>query len=130
MNVGLAHRQVPGGDVLLLNPDAEISVKATQQLQRALLTDDRLASVGPRQVDESGNPIRVSWPFASPWGVWLDAVGLSRLRPASEYVSGAILLLRAEAIDQVGACSTMRSSCMQRKRTGPTVRASLAGATR
>ena len=102
VNVGLSRRQVPGGDILLLNPDAEISVKATQRLQRALLTDNRLASVGPQQVDESGKQIRVSWPFASPGGVWLDAVGLSRLRPVSEYVSGAILLLRAEAIQQVG----------------------------
>ncbi len=103
VNVGLAHRQVPAGDVLLLNPDAEISVDVVRQLQDALLMDDKLASVGPRQVDEAGNPIRVSWPFLSPLGVWLDAVGLTRLRPTAQYVSGAILLLRAEAIDQVGA---------------------------
>lgn len=103
VNVGLAHRQVPAGDVLLLNPDAEISVDVVRQLQNALLMDDKLASVGPRQVDEAGNPIRVSWPFLSPLGVWLDAVGLTKLRPTAQYVSGAILLLRAEAIDQVGA---------------------------
>lgn len=102
VNVGLADRQVPGADVLLLNPDAEISVEDIRRLQRALLADDRLASVGPRQVDDTGKPIRVTWPFLSPWGVWLDALGLSRLRPDSQYVSGAILLLRAEAIEQVG----------------------------
>lgn len=103
VNVGLSDRQVPDGDVLLLNPDAEISVPSVRHLQEALHADDALASVGPRQVDENGKPIRVSWPYLSPWGVWLDALGLSRFRPTSQYVSGAILLLRAEALEQVGA---------------------------
>ena len=102
VNVGLSNRQIPGGDVLLLNPDAEIVAGAIRQLQGALLADDRLASVGPRQVDESGEPIRVTWPFPSPLGIWLDALALSQLRPASQYVSGAILLLRAEAIAEIG----------------------------
>lgn len=102
VNVGLANRQVPSGDVLLLNPDAVISAPAISELQAALLADDRLASVGPRQVDESGEPVRVTWPFPSPLGIWLDAIALSRLRSPSQYVSGAILLLRAEAIEQVG----------------------------
>lgn len=102
VNVGLAHRQVPAGDVLLLNPDAVISEQSIRELQTALLPDDRLASVGPRQVDESGEPIRVTWPFPSPLGIWLDALALSQLRPASQYVSGAILLLRAEALEEVG----------------------------
>lgn len=102
VNVGLAHRHVPGADVLLLNPDAVIDADAVHQLQAALRASADLASVGPRQVDEHGQQMRVTWPFPSPWGTWLDALGLSRLRPASEYVSGAILLLRAEALDAVG----------------------------
>lgn len=102
VNVGLADRQLPGGDVLLLNPDAAVSVAAIRQLQEGLLKDDALASVGPRQVDDKGELIRVTWPFLSPWGIWLDVTGLWRLRPTSEYVSGAILMLRAEAIEEVG----------------------------
>lgn len=102
VNVGLSNRLVPTGDVLLLNPDAVISVGEVHALQAALLEDERLASVGPRQVDDQGEPIRVTWPFLSPVGVWLEAWGLWRLRPASEYVSGAILMLRAEALDDVG----------------------------
>lgn len=102
VNVGLADRSLPGADVLLLNPDAVIDTEAVNDLHRALLAHADLASVGPRQVDEHGQPVRVTWPFPSPWGTWLDALGLSRFRPKSEYVSGAILLLRAEALDAVG----------------------------
>lgn len=102
VNVGLAHRRVPGSDVLLLNPDAAIEVKAIQALQAGLRAYPDVASVGPRQVDESGNPIRVTWPFPSPGGTWLEALGLSRFRPTGGYVSGAILLLRSEALDELG----------------------------
>ena len=102
VNMGLAHRSIPGADVLLLNPDAVIDVEAVHDLHKALLASADLASVGPRQVDEHCQPVRVTWPFPSPWGTWLDALGLSRLRPTSQYVSGAILLLRAEALDAVG----------------------------
>lgn len=102
VNVGLAHRSLPGADVLLLNPDAVIGAHSVHELQSALRASADLASVGPRQVDEHGQRVRVTWPFPSPWGTWLDALGLSRLRPTSEYVSGAILLLRAEALDAVG----------------------------
>lgn len=102
VNVGLANQENPKSDVLLLNPDAVIRADDVERLHAALRADPGLASVGPRQVDESGAPIRVAWPFPSPLGTWLDAVGLSRLRPRAEYVSGAILLLRAEAIADVG----------------------------
>lgn len=102
VNVGLANLENPKSDVLLLNPDAVITVEDVRRLHAALLAGDDLASVGPRQVDDSGAAIRVAWPFPSPLGTWLDAVGLSRLRPRAEYVSGAILLLRAEAIADVG----------------------------
>lgn len=102
VNVGLANRASTESDVLLLNPDAVISAEDVSRLHAALLTDAALASVGPQQMDDSGEPIRVAWPCPSPLGVWLDAVGLSRLRPRAEYVSGAILLLRAEAIADVG----------------------------
>lgn len=102
VNIGLANLENPENDVLLLNPDAVIRANDVEHLHAALRADPGLASVGPRQVDESGAAIRVAWPFPSPLGTWLDAVGLSRLRPRAEYVSGAILLLRAEAIADVG----------------------------
>jgi GT2 family glycosyltransferase len=41
------------------------------------------------------------WPFPSPVGAWLDAVGLGRWRPVS-FAIGAVLLLRAEAVAELG----------------------------
>ena len=102
VNIGLAHRQRIGSDVLLLNPDAVITPEGVRALQVALRDSPDVGSVGPRQLDEAGKPIRVAWPYPSPLGSWLDALGLWRLRPAAGYVSGAILLLRAEALDDVG----------------------------
>jgi len=102
VNVALADRLVPGGDVLLLNPDARISVAGIHGLHAALMAERNLASVGPAQVDDDGVAARVGWPFPTPAGTWLEAVGLGRLRPESEFVIGSVLLLRAEALGQVG----------------------------
>jgi len=102
VNAGLADRLVPGGDVLLLNPDAVVTRADVSRLQAALLAEPDLASVGPVQVDGHGVPARVGWPFPSPLGTWLEALGLARLRPAWEFVIGSVLVLRAEALAQVG----------------------------
>ncbi|QGF25163.1 glycosyltransferase [Raineyella fluvialis] len=102
VNTALQNRQVPGADVLLLNPDALVSVGDVEELHRALLADPHLASVGPSQVDGSGEASRVSWPFPSPRATWLEAVGLGRLAGRDRYVIGSVLMLRAEALAQVG----------------------------
>lgn len=103
VNVGLRDRLRPGADVLLLNPDAVISTDDIAMLHRALRADPRLASVGPAQVDERDARARVEWPFPSPAATWLEAIGLARLRrPGPRFVIGSVLLLRAEALDQVG----------------------------
>ncbi len=102
VNHGLRHRLHPERDVLLLNPDAVMSVDDVRALHRALRAESDLASVGPAQVDEAGRPARVVWPFPSPWRSWVEAVGLGRLNAAADYVIGSVLLLRAEAIAQVG----------------------------
>ncbi|RYV50762.1 glycosyltransferase [Pengzhenrongella frigida] len=102
VNHALAHRQSPGADVLLLNPDATIEPPDVEELHRALRAEPDLASVGPEQVDGHGAPARVAWPFPSPVGAWVEAVGLGRLRTADDFVIGSVLLLRAEAIDDVG----------------------------
>ncbi|EWT02784.1 glycosyl transferase family 1 [Intrasporangium oryzae NRRL B-24470] len=102
VNEGLRHRRHAHSDVLLLNPDAVIEPSGIRELQRALRAQPDLASVGPAQVDGEGETSRVGWPFPSPAGVWADAVGLGRLRTHTDYVIGSILLLRAEALDQVG----------------------------
>ena len=102
VNFGLRHRVLPEADLLLLNPDALISVRDVRELHRGLLVDPRLASVGPSQVDEAGRPARVAWPFPTPWRAMGDAVGLGRLHEPDQFVIGSVLLLRREALEQVG----------------------------
>ncbi|MDQ0577121.1 glycosyltransferase [Agromyces albus] len=102
VNVALRERLVPGADVLLLNPDATIAADDVSVLQRGLRARADLASVGPAQVDDDGRPARVDWWLPSPGGTWLEAVGLARLRRDPTYVIGSVLLLRAEALAQVG----------------------------
>ncbi len=102
VNHGLRHRLHPGRDVLLLNPDAVIAADDVLALQRALHADPRLASVGPEQVDLAGTSSRVAWPFPSPLRTWLEAVGLGRLNRQADFVIGSVLLLRAEALGEVG----------------------------
>ena len=102
VNVALTHL-AEDDDVLLLNPDAVLTRTDITLLATALHADPGLASVAPAQVDGSGGPVRVAWPFPTPLGAWLEALGLGRLRdrhPA--YAVGSVLLLRAAALRQVG----------------------------
>ena len=102
VNIGLAARQNTDSDVLLLNPDARITADAVGILQNALRSRGDLASVGAAQTDSSGSPSRVLWTFPSPANAWLEAVGLGRLQFGGRFVIGSVLLLRAEALAQVG----------------------------
>ncbi|QJW35975.1 glycosyltransferase [Cellulosimicrobium protaetiae] len=105
VNHALAHRQAPGADVLLLNPDAVVTPEDVETLHRALHASPRVASVGPQQVDDEGTPARVVWPFPSPAATWIEAVGLARLRrtPADRsFVIGSVLLLDAAAVEELG----------------------------
>jgi glycosyltransferase involved in cell wall biosynthesis/GT2 family glycosyltransferase len=90
-------------DVLLLNPDAVIDREDVGRLAAALHADPTLASVAPALVDEEGGRMRGAWPFPTPSGAWLEAVGLGRVRDRRpEYVVGTVLLLRSAALRQVG----------------------------
>ncbi|ARU50644.1 group 1 glycosyl transferase [Cellulosimicrobium cellulans] len=105
VNHALAHRQAPGADVLLLNPDAVVTPEDVQTLHRSLHAVPGIASVGPQQVDDDGVRARVVWPFPSPAATWVEAVGLAGLRrtPAERsFVIGSVLLLNAAAVDDVG----------------------------
>lgn len=106
VNHGLARRLDPDADVLLLNPDAVTTPEDVATLQRALRADPRAASAGPAQVDGDGHTARVVWPFPSPGAAWAEAAGFGRLRgrrPGSRtFVIGSVLLLRAEALADVG----------------------------
>jgi GT2 family glycosyltransferase len=102
VNMALSHRLLPGADVLLLNPDARIGREQLDALQGALRSAPDLASVGPEQVDEGGRVAPVEWVFPSPLHAWLEALGLARLEGGPRFVIGSILMLRAEALAQVG----------------------------
>ena len=89
-------------DVLLLNPDETISAGEIAELATALHASERVGAVAPRLVDEEGKPQRVLWPFPSPGHAWREAVGLARLQTGARFAVGAVLLLRWEALREVG----------------------------
>jgi GT2 family glycosyltransferase len=94
----------PKVDVLLLNPDAVIEPEDVARLSRSLhrVGGERLAAIAPRLVGVDGTPERAFWPFPSPLRAMLDAAGLGRLWSRSGFAVGAVLLLRWEALLEVG----------------------------
>ncbi len=106
VNVGLgvlAKTEGPGVDVLLLNPDARVSPEGVRAMQERAHASPRTACVGATQVDPAtGTPARVFWPFPTPLGAWVEAVGLGRLRRRRDFVIGSLLLLRADALADIG----------------------------
>jgi GT2 family glycosyltransferase len=99
----LAERGVAGADVLLLNPDARISGEAVLKMHHRLRRSPQVAAMGAEQSSPgSERPVRVWWPFPTPWGAWIEAVGLGALRRSRSFAIGSVLLLRAEAIEHVG----------------------------
>ena len=103
VNVGLRETWDGMRDVLLLNPDARVSCRAVLALQHALRAHPMLAAVGPRIADDQGGNHAADWPLPSPGQVWFDALALGRFWRGRRFVTGAVLLLRAEALAQVGA---------------------------
>jgi GT2 family glycosyltransferase len=83
----------------VLSPDA--LERLIQPLHRPEC--DRVAAISPQLVDEHGHEQRVAWPFPSPRRAWVEAVGLGRSGAKhTYYVIGAVLLLRWEALKDVG----------------------------
>lgn len=89
-------------DVLLLNPDATVDRPTVDELQRRLRSDSRIACSAPAQVDGDGRAQRVRWPVPSPARAWLDVVRLGDRLPGATYLIGSVLLLRREALTDVG----------------------------
>ncbi len=103
VNLGLERGHVSGRDVLLLNPDAQIAPADVARLHQCLQVRPDLACVAPAQVDEvGGQAARVGWPFPTPAGAWIEAVGLGRLRRHVDFVIGSVLMMSSAAVDAVG----------------------------
>ncbi|MET0297092.1 MAG: glycosyltransferase [Microbacterium sp.] len=99
----LAERGLAADDVLLLNPDARIVGDQVTEMHRVLHTGARIAAVGATQTEpDSGDEVRATWPFPSPFRAWIDALGLGRLDRAKGFAIGSVLLLRSEAISAIG----------------------------
>lgn len=105
--VNIALRNLVNGlplDILLVNPDVEIGADALSCLAAQLHQPgwEDVAVVAPRLMYPDGRAQRVSWPFPSPWRAWLEGAGLGRFNRAQDYVVGAVMAMRFEAIEQVG----------------------------
>ena len=104
VNLALRRLEASPADVLLLNPDATIEPDGVRDLSCFLDRPDheRVAAVSPRLADAAGTQQKVVWPFPTPGRMWLEAVGLGRVGITDTFVVGAVLLLRREAIGDVG----------------------------
>ena len=94
----------PPCDVLLLNPDATLAPRSLRRLEEYLHApgNERVAAVAPRLIGSSGSDQRVAWPFPSPGRMWAEAVGLGHLPSRHTFVIGAVLLIRWEALQDIG----------------------------
>lgn len=105
VNLGLRRiLRGPPTDVLLLNPDAQFSARQAESLASRFQQPgwDRVGTVAPRVVDLDGSEQRVMWPFPSPFRAWVEAAGAGRLNRQRDFAIGAVLLLRWEALLDVG----------------------------
>jgi glycosyltransferase involved in cell wall biosynthesis len=90
-------------DVLLLNPDARLAVDGVRRMHELLHAVPRRAAVGATQTEPgSGAAVRVWWPFPTPAGAWIEAIGLGGLRRRRDFAIGSALLLRRSALADIG----------------------------
>jgi GT2 family glycosyltransferase len=101
VNLALRDRD-PQCDVLLLNPDACLLPADLTTMHTSLHRSRDLAAVGPRLVSPAGAPQKEPWPFPSPWTAVAGVVGAADHFTRLRFVSGAVLLLRSDAIDAIG----------------------------
>jgi GT2 family glycosyltransferase len=103
VNRALARADIGGRDFLLLNPDAVVTPAAVRELQVALHAEPRLACVAPGQRRTSDDPAAmVAWPFPTPAGAWVSALGLSGLMRREDFLIGSVLLIKGPALADVG----------------------------
>jgi GT2 family glycosyltransferase len=62
----------------------------------------RIAALSPTLRGSGNSAQRVVWPFPTPARAWLEAVGLGRIFSRRTFLIGAVLMLRWEAICEVG----------------------------
>ena len=115
----LAFERCRGEYVLLLNSDACMDQGALSELLAAAKRHPGAAAIGPRLLNPDGSLQRSAWPFPDPVRLLLEAFGLHRILRRTrfyedlgiwahdeertvDFLIGACLLLRAEALHEVG----------------------------
>lgn len=101
VNRALAVLPIPDVDVLLLNPDARVDAEAVSALGGTLRSDRALGAVAPVLRGADGTTEVGLWPWHTPGRAWTEALGLRRPRGGG-FLSGAVLLLRGDALAEVG----------------------------
>ena len=91
-------------NVLLVNPDAVLQAGCAAALAEygSRPGSEHIAAISPALVAEDGSTQRVQWPFPTPWRGIAEAIGLGCLPARHTYVIGAVVLLRWEALQEVG----------------------------
>ena len=104
VNAGLEQLMGDESDVLLLNPDAMITPTAIRTLARFMheSTNSQVCAVAPHLHLPDGSEQRVLWPFPTPGRMCVEAVGLGSLGAGPQFAVASVLLLRREAIVEVG----------------------------
>lgn len=119
-NLALAELTTPYA--WLLNPDTEVHAGALQALETALETHPSVAVAGAGLLNADGSLQACSFPFPGPLATWVEWLYLPgpvarwrdrafRLAPrrqsgATDWVLGAAMLVRREAMDAVGLLDT------------------------
>jgi hypothetical protein len=115
----LAFERSRGEYVLLLNSDAFLHPDALRALIAAAIRNPQAGAVGARLLNPDGTLQRSAWPFPDPVRILLEAFGIHRLlrrtrfyedlgvwahdeERAVDFVIGACILLRADALAEVG----------------------------
>jgi hypothetical protein len=108
-----------GAYVLLVNSDAFMHRGALAELLAAARRHPHAGAIGPRLLNPDGSLQRSAWPFPDPARLFIEAFGLHRIlrrtrfyedlgtwahdeERAVDFVIGACLLLRAEALGEAG----------------------------
>ncbi len=91
-----------GSDVLLLNPDARVLPSDLTILCDELHCSQDLAAIGPRLEGLDGSTQKSLWPIPSPWIALASLIGAADFVARRWFVSGAVLLLRGDAVEVVG----------------------------